>query len=58
MSLKFRDEAERQELVRRHAEMIGRTLAGEITVDEASRLSRAMVAPFRKKQPQRGMTAR
>ena len=46
MPLKFRDEAERQELVRRHAQMISRALAGEITAAEAMRLSRAMIKPY------------
>ena len=46
MPLKFRDEAERQDLVRRHAEMISRALAGEITAAEPMRLSRAMIKPY------------
>ena len=47
MSLKFRDEAERQELVRLHAELYWRARAGEISADELVRQSREMLKAHR-----------
>ena len=47
MPLKFRDEAERQELVRRHAELYRRARAGEIRADELVRQSQEMIKAHR-----------
>ena len=48
MSLKFRDEEERQELVRLHAEVYRRARHGDITLDELVRLSRTLFEHYRK----------
>ena len=48
MSLKFRDEEERQTVVRLHAELYRRARLGEITTREMLRLSRALIAPYQK----------
>ena len=45
MSLKFHSEAERKRVARLHAEVYRRTRHGWITVDEALRLSKALVEP-------------
>ena len=49
MSLKFRDEEERQTVVRLHAELYRRARLGEITTSEMLRLSRALIGPYQKK---------
>ena len=48
MSLKFRDDEERQTVVRLHAELYRRARLGEITTREMLRLSRALIAPYQK----------
>ena len=47
--LKFRDEAERREVAARHGDVYRRARDGEITVDEAVRLSQALLQPYRKR---------
>ena len=49
MSLKFRDDEERQTVVRLHAELYRRARLGEITTREMLRLSRALIGPYQKK---------
>ena len=50
ISLHFRDEEERQEVVRRHADLYQRVRRGEITTKELERLSREMIKQYRQRR--------
>ena len=50
MALKFASEAERQEVVARHADLYQRARRGELDAETMTSLSQKMLRPYRKRK--------